>query len=107
MDQLWSFYQNVNREDIEVVEMVEQGLQNDCYNGGRMSFRFEETIHRFHNLVIDYMLGRPRVYECDALHEPGKEMSMPHDGHESDVLNTMETPSVAEPTQEEAQQQMN
>ena len=35
---------------------VHQGTSTPLYTGGRFSFRFEETLHRFQNMVIDKML---------------------------------------------------
>ena len=35
--------------------------------GGRMSFRFEETIHRFQNMVADHMIGLPRIPAGDEI----------------------------------------
>ena len=32
------------------------------YKGGRFSFRFEETLHRFQNMVIDKQLGGEHKY---------------------------------------------
>jgi hypothetical protein len=36
-------------------------------SGGRMSFRFEETIHRFQNMVADHMIGLPRIPAGDEI----------------------------------------
>ena len=44
----------------------EFGLSSRAYPGGRMCFRFEEPIHRFQNMVIDLMLGAPRIPPGDA-----------------------------------------
>ena len=32
-----------------------------------MSFRFEETIHRFQNMVADHMIGLPRIPAGDEI----------------------------------------
>ena len=61
LDQLESFWDLVNRQDLEIVERVQEGLSNPAYRGGRMCFRFEEPIHRFQNMVIDRMVGVDRV----------------------------------------------
>ena len=34
-----------------------QGLADPAYTGGRMCYRFEESVHRFQNMVIDRMLA--------------------------------------------------
>ncbi len=61
LDQLLEFWDLVNRQDIEIVERVQQGVSNLAYRGGRMCYRFEETLHRFQNIVIDKMVGLARV----------------------------------------------
>jgi choline monooxygenase len=65
-DQLAAFWDSVNREDIEIVERVQEGLDSTPFPGGRLCYRFEEPLHRFQNMVIDHMVGRPRVPEGDA-----------------------------------------
>ena len=37
------------------------GIQARAYPGGRMTYRFEEPLHRFQNMVADYMTGMPQV----------------------------------------------
>ncbi len=69
LDQLASFWDEVNREDIEIVERVQRGLSNPAYTGGRMCYRFEEPLHRFQNMVADRMLGIRRVPEGDAVEQ--------------------------------------
>ena len=32
---------------------------DSVYDGGRFSFRFEEPLHRFQNMVVDKMVGEP------------------------------------------------
>jgi choline monooxygenase len=66
VDELLVFWDEVNREDIEIVERVQRGLANLAYTGGRMCYRFEESVHRFQNMVIDRMVGVRRVPEGDA-----------------------------------------
>ncbi|MGH3588684.1 MAG: aromatic ring-hydroxylating oxygenase subunit alpha, partial [Pseudonocardia sp.] len=61
LDQLEAFWDLVNRQDLEIVERVQEGIENPAYRGGRMCFRFEEPLHRFQNMVIDRMLGVDRV----------------------------------------------
>jgi len=60
-DELLHFWDTINREDIAVVERVQDGLRNTAYEGGRMCSRFEESCHRFQNMVIDHILGIARV----------------------------------------------
>jgi phenylpropionate dioxygenase-like ring-hydroxylating dioxygenase large terminal subunit len=61
VEQLAKFWDLVNRQDLEIVERVQEGLANPAYRGGRMCFRFEEPLHRFQNMVIDKMVGLDRV----------------------------------------------
>lgn len=65
--ELLSFWDGVNREDIGIVERVQQGLADPAYTGGRMCYRFEEPVHRFQNMVIDRVLGIRRVPAGDAV----------------------------------------
>jgi choline monooxygenase len=61
LDQLEKFWDLVNRQDLEIVERVQQGIEDPAYRGGRLCFRFEEPLHRFQNMVIDRMVGIDRV----------------------------------------------
>jgi choline monooxygenase len=65
-DQLSAFWDSVNREDIDIVERVQAGLDSNPFPGGRLCYRFEEPLHRFQNMVIDHMVGRPRVPDGDS-----------------------------------------
>jgi choline monooxygenase len=66
IDQLARFWDEVNREDIAIVERVQEGLGARAYTGGRMCYRFEEPLHRFQNMVIDRMVGIRRVPPGDS-----------------------------------------
>ncbi len=55
INDLWNFYDKVNKEDIKICEAVQQGIECDVYNGGRMVPEFESTIHRFHKMIIHKM----------------------------------------------------
>jgi choline monooxygenase len=61
IEQLASFWDIVNREDIDIVERVQRGIDLTPYPGGRMCYRFEEPLHRFQNMVIDRMVGHQRI----------------------------------------------
>ncbi len=61
VEQLAAFWDLVNRQDLEIVERVQEGIENPAYRGGRMCFRFEEPLHRFQNMVADRMVGLERV----------------------------------------------
>jgi choline monooxygenase len=67
IDGLLTFWDEVNREDIAIVERVQQGLADPAYTGGRMCYRFEESVHRFQNMVVDRMLGLRNVPPGDAV----------------------------------------
>ncbi|WP_214401465.1 aromatic ring-hydroxylating oxygenase subunit alpha [Pseudonocardia lacus] len=66
LDQLEKFWDLVNRQDLEIVQRVQEGIANPAYRGGRMCFRFEEPLHRFQNMVVDRMVGARRVPGGDA-----------------------------------------
>ena len=65
IEQLEKFWDLVNRQDLEIVQRVQEGIENPAYRGGRMCFRFEEPLHRFQNMVVDRMLGIDRVPDGD------------------------------------------
>ena len=65
LDQLETFWDLVNRQDVEIVERVQQGIASPAYPGGRLCYRFEEPLHRFQNMIIDRMVGVDRVPEGD------------------------------------------
>jgi len=60
-DELARFWDTVNREDIAIVERVQQGLATTPFPGGRLCYRFEEPLHRFQNMVADRMVGLRRI----------------------------------------------
>lgn len=64
-DQIFKFYDMVNKQDIVAVERVQKGIMAQAYGGGRMSHRFEEPVHRFQNMVIDFMTNDRRLYPAD------------------------------------------
>jgi choline monooxygenase len=64
--EIFKFWDLVNNQDITAVERVQVGLQSKAYPGGRMCYRFEEPLHRFQNMVIDYMVGRPTIPQGDS-----------------------------------------
>lgn len=66
VDDLASFWDTVNREDIDIVERVQRGLSSTPFPGGRLCYRFEESLHRFQNMVIDRMVGKHRVPAGDG-----------------------------------------
>jgi choline monooxygenase len=63
---IFAFWAMVNGQDIAAVERVQRGLAARAYTGGRMCFRFEESIHRFQNMIIDLMTGQRRTPPGDA-----------------------------------------
>jgi choline monooxygenase len=71
IEAMWRFYDMTNDEDLEVCASVQKGTGTYEYRGGRMSYRFEETIHRFQNMLVDYMINKPRIPPGDAEAMPG------------------------------------
>ena len=66
-----SFWFDVNDEDIGIVEAGQRGLTRGGFTQGRLSPRFEEPLHRFHNMLADRFVGLDRVPEGDPNdHEP-------------------------------------
>lgn len=61
IDALMTFWDEVNREDVAIVERVQDGLRNPAYQGGRMCYRFEASCHRFQNMIVDRLLGVPGI----------------------------------------------
>ena len=61
IDAIFAFWDMVNSQDIAAVERVQRGIQARAYQGGRMCFRFEESMHRFQNIVIDLRTGNQRT----------------------------------------------
>jgi len=60
------FWVDVNNEDIGIVERGQRGLSNGGYTPGRLSPRFEEPLHRFHNMLADRFTNVQRIPEGDA-----------------------------------------
>jgi len=61
VDEVARFWDAVNREDIGIVERVQTGLETTPFPGGRLCYRFEESLHRFQNMIIDRMVGKQRI----------------------------------------------
>jgi choline monooxygenase len=61
VDEIAKFWDAVNREDIDIVQRVQAGLDSTPFPGGRLCYRFEESLHRFQNMIIDRMVGKRRV----------------------------------------------
>jgi len=50
------FFVMTNDQDIAAVENVQRGIQSsNVYRGGRLSAKFEETVYRYQQILIDYM----------------------------------------------------
>jgi choline monooxygenase len=58
LDAIFEFWAMVNQQDVAAVERVQRGVQAKPYQGGRMCFKFEDSIHRFQNMIIDLMTGK-------------------------------------------------
>ena len=55
MNELMRFYNCINNEDINACESCQIGLESNIFKGGRYSGKFELGLHRFHNILIDYL----------------------------------------------------
>jgi choline monooxygenase len=69
LDRIMDFWCYVNDQDVGLVEGVQQGLRSRAYAGGRLCYRFEEPVHRFQNMLIDLMIGEPRIPAGDTREE--------------------------------------
>lgn len=49
------FWIDVNSEDIAIVERGQRGLVHGAVPPGPLAPRFEEPLHRFHNMLADHM----------------------------------------------------
>ena len=93
LDEMFAFWDQINTEDIQVVEKVHVGTSAPTYQGGRFSFRFEEPVHRFQNMVVDKMISddetRFRIPEGDtdypellaSMQEPETDTEAPREAH--------------------------
>jgi len=52
-------------EDVDVVQRGQVGLNSGSYTPGRLSPRYEEPLHRFHNMLADRMIGISRIPDGD------------------------------------------
>jgi choline monooxygenase len=53
-----SFWLDVNSEDIDIVTRGQRGLTRGGVPAGPLAPRFEEPLHRFHNMLADHMTGQ-------------------------------------------------
>lgn len=60
MQQAIAFSDQVQKEDIEICELVQRGLQSRSYSQGRFSVKRENGVHHFHRLLYGRLqqLGR-------------------------------------------------
>ena len=65
INEMWDFYILTNDQDINICQEVQLGIQAKAYKGGRVTFRFEETVHRFQNMIADYMTKNPQIPRGD------------------------------------------
>ena len=49
------FWLDINTEDIGIVVRSQRGLQRGAVSPGPLAPRFEEPLHRFHNMLADHM----------------------------------------------------
>ena len=61
IDDFFAWHVRVNNEDMDICQAVQEGVSVPSYEGGRFSFRFEETIHRYQNMVADSLTGNNAV----------------------------------------------
>lgn len=54
-EQTRTFWLDVNAEDIDIVQRGQRGLTRGAVPAGPLAPRFEEPLHRFHNMLADLM----------------------------------------------------
>jgi phenylpropionate dioxygenase-like ring-hydroxylating dioxygenase large terminal subunit len=65
LDRLVDFWVLVNDQDIEICQKAQRGIERGRFNGGRLSPRFEEPLHRFYNMLADRFEGIDRCPDGD------------------------------------------
>jgi choline monooxygenase len=55
------FWLEVNAEDIEIVQRGQRGLTRGAVPPGPLAPRFEEPLHRFHNMLADHMTAASSI----------------------------------------------
>jgi|TARA_B100000959_G_scaffold257846_1_gene292288 phenylpropionate dioxygenase-like ring-hydroxylating dioxygenase large terminal subunit len=65
LDKLVDFWVLVNDQDIDICQKAQRGIERGRFNGGRLSPRFEEPLHRFYNMLADRFEGIERCPEGD------------------------------------------
>ena len=63
--ELITFWDLINTQDLKIVERVQDGLKNPAFSSGKLSFEFEEPLHRFQNWIADKMCGIYRIPSGD------------------------------------------
>jgi choline monooxygenase len=51
----FKFSDLVQKEDIEICELVQQRLRSRSYNVGRFSVLRENGVHHFHGLLVEHL----------------------------------------------------
>ena len=64
-----TFWLDVNSEDIDIVAKAQRGLEKGSSVQGRLSPRFEEPLHRLHNMLADKMTGVMTIPDGDPSDE--------------------------------------
>ena len=55
LQQSISFSDQIQKEDIEICEQVQRGLQSQTYQQGRFSVKRENGVHHFHQLLHEFL----------------------------------------------------
>ena len=54
---LMEMWDNLNREDLGLLELLQQGRLSPAYDGGRLSPHWEEPTHQFGRRVVERILS--------------------------------------------------
>jgi choline monooxygenase len=55
MQQIITFSDQIQQEDIEICENVQKGLRSNAYNQGRFSLLRENGVHHFQSLIHEFL----------------------------------------------------
>ncbi len=71
------FWLEVNGEDIDIVERSQRGLATAVERAGPLVARFEEPLHRFHNILADHFVAdRPLADAIPPGDRPGADEAL-------------------------------
>lgn len=61
IEDMWAYYFNVNTEDFQVCEKTQVGIAAEAFKGGRMTYGYEESLNRYHNMIANCLTGKAHI----------------------------------------------